>query len=194
MTRTFSRTFLRIVLSTCVLAAPAAAQTSASVTLNFNGSGSGHPNSITASGIGNHGPFGEAAVTVTSSGATSRKSPSSLTLSLTSGTLTASGPATAGPDALSGTATVTGGTGEFANASGTFSFNFLCLRNYGSRFSIYTHRLRHHQQRCSSKPPQFNFQVQQWEFPIRWMSDQGLARFRQARNLNWQRARACRLV
>ena len=37
-------------------------------------------------------------------------------------TLTASGPATAAPDNISGTANVNGGTGAFANSTGTFTY------------------------------------------------------------------------
>jgi uncharacterized protein (TIGR03437 family) len=124
MPSTLLGTVLRVVLLSGALGAAAKAQTP--VSLNFNGSGSGQPNSISASGSGTMDPFGEAAVTFTSGGASTAEISVSITLTFTSGgTLTATSPSvTLNQNALLGSVSVTGGTGEFVNATGTFSFTF----------------------------------------------------------------------
>ena len=114
---------LRVVLLSFALGAPLTAQTSASVTLDFSGHGTGNPNTLNLSGSGTMSPFGAATV-----GITSAPSGAGATVSFTfsfgsGGTLTAvSTSAAYATDVLSGDASATGGTGEFMNATGTFSY------------------------------------------------------------------------
>jgi len=120
-----SPTLARLVLLSSGLLVPAFAQTPTSVTLSFTGSGTGAPNSVSVSGMGTFAPFGAATVMVTTTGQQNAAT-AAFTFSFTSGgTLTASGPVTFGPDELSGSATITGGTGAFAGATGTFNWDFV---------------------------------------------------------------------
>jgi uncharacterized protein (TIGR03437 family) len=99
------------------------AQTPTQLSLSFTGSGSGNANAFSLSGSGNLTPFGAATVSI-SGGGGAHALTVNFTFTLTDGsTLTSSGPATFGKDIISGSANVSGGTGLFANSTGTFSYS-----------------------------------------------------------------------
>jgi uncharacterized protein (TIGR03437 family) len=99
------------------------AQSMTSTTLSFTGSGSGNSSSLSLNGSGTLAPYGSATVAITGGGGSKSLS---LTFAFTladGDTLNASGPGSTGPDQISGTATVGGGTGAFAGATGSFSYS-----------------------------------------------------------------------
>jgi uncharacterized protein (TIGR03437 family) len=101
----------------------AAAQTVTAISLSFAGNGSGNAQAVQLSGSGSLAPFGGATVNIVGGGGKDAFTLAFI-FALTDGdTLTTSaGPASTSPDTISGNATVSGGTGVFAGATGSFSY------------------------------------------------------------------------
>jgi hypothetical protein len=97
----------------------ASAQTA--ITLSFSGSGSGSVNAFSLTGTGTVTPYGPTSINVTG-GSTSGSFTFAFLITFADGsTLAASASPTVSGTNYSGTATITGGTGKFAGASGSFS-------------------------------------------------------------------------
>ncbi len=115
---------MRVVSLACVLGATLAAQISNSVSLDFSGRGTGNPNTLDLSGSGTMTPFGAGTVHISSAPDGANSTIVSFTFTFGSaGSFT--GVSTSDQYAklvLSGEARVTGGTGEFASSTGSFSF------------------------------------------------------------------------
>ena len=112
----------RVALLACLLVSAAAAQTTTAITLSFSGTAT---SDIAGSASGTLAPFGAATLSLV--GATvdnaGDSAPGTITITLANGdTLASTGTAVVGSNGDSGTMTITGGTGVFAQATGSFTF------------------------------------------------------------------------
>ncbi|HSR05629.1 MAG TPA: hypothetical protein VLM42_00645 [Bryobacteraceae bacterium] len=109
---------------------------STAITLSFTGTGNGSSAGFFLNGTGTFTPLGSARLQITGIPAGSSTSLAFAFLLQDNSTLAAESAATTGPGTLTGTANITGGTGAYAGATGSFSFTLTAP--FGSQILPFT--------------------------------------------------------
>jgi uncharacterized protein (TIGR03437 family) len=116
----------RILCSSLLILSCAQAQAlvTSQISINVTGSGTGDEVSgFNLSGTGTLAPFGNVTVTITSTPAVTATIPLTVTFTFSDGdTLSATSMGQKGTDSVSGTASISGGTGQFKAATGSFQY------------------------------------------------------------------------
>src|SRR5271154_5001603 len=116
----------RILWSSLLILSCAQAQALVTSQISINVTGSGTGDEVTGfnlSGTGTLAPFGNVTVTITSTPAVTATIPLTVTFTFSDGdTLSATSMGQKGTDSVSGTASISGGTGQFKAATGSFQY------------------------------------------------------------------------